>query len=89
MLRALFAATILLVGAPALAQSQEGIPPADTPPELGNWPGVWGADPAITSAQLARDGWKFLAMSTMSGKNCTIWSPRARSAAKLSRPPSQ
>jgi hypothetical protein len=29
-------------------------------------PGVWGLDPEATSATLARDGWKFLAMSTMS-----------------------
>ncbi len=28
--------------------------------------GVWGLDPDATSASLARDGWKFLAMSTMS-----------------------
>jgi hypothetical protein len=28
--------------------------------------GIWGLDPKATSAALARDGWKFLAMSTMS-----------------------
>jgi len=28
--------------------------------------GTWGLDPKATSASLARDGWKFLAMSTMS-----------------------
>jgi hypothetical protein len=28
--------------------------------------GVWGVDPKATSASLARGGWKFLAMSTMS-----------------------
>jgi hypothetical protein len=28
--------------------------------------GIWGLDPNATSAALARDGWKFLSMSTMS-----------------------
>jgi len=28
--------------------------------------GVWGFDPDASAAALARDGWKFLAMSTMS-----------------------
>ena len=28
--------------------------------------GVWGLDPDATSAVLARDGWKFLGLSTMS-----------------------
>jgi len=28
--------------------------------------GVWGLDPSATSASLARAGWKFLAMSTLS-----------------------
>ena len=28
--------------------------------------GVWGLDPNATSASLARSGWKFLAMSTLS-----------------------
>jgi hypothetical protein len=59
-------AAALLVAAPAFAQDEEGIPPVGAPPELGSWPGIWGGDAAITSAQLARDGWKFLAMSTMS-----------------------
>jgi len=28
--------------------------------------GVWGIDESVSAAMLARDGWKFLAMSTMS-----------------------
>ncbi len=51
-------AAVTLAAAPALAEEREtaGEPNAS----------VWGLDPAATSAVLARDGWKFLAMSTMS-----------------------
>ncbi len=35
-----------------------------TAPE--NWSGTWGLDVEASSAALARDGWKFLAMSTLS-----------------------
>jgi len=52
-------ATLLMFAATAsLAEDREtgGDPAA----------GVWGIDPAATSAVLARDGWRFLSMSTMS-----------------------
>ncbi len=43
--------------------------------------GAWGLDPAISSAQLARDGWQFMAMSTLSwpdGRQAivTLWQSR-------------
>ena len=55
-------AFVLLLGAtgfPALAEDRQtsgGDPRA----------GVWGLDPEATSATLARDGWKFLGLSTLS-----------------------
>ena len=55
----LFIATLLMFAATAtLAEEREtaGHPPA----------GVWGLDPEASSAVLARDGWTFLDMSTMS-----------------------
>jgi len=43
--------------------------------------GAWGIDPAATSASLARGGWKFLGLSTMSwpdGRQAvvTMWSSK-------------
>ena len=43
--------------------------------------GVWGVDPDASAATLARDGWKFLDMSTMSwpdGRQAvvTLWSSK-------------
>ncbi|HEY5080746.1 MAG TPA: hypothetical protein VII91_02270 [Bauldia sp.] len=43
--------------------------------------GVWGLDPAATSAELARGGWKYLGMSTMSwpdGRQAvvTLWNSK-------------
>ena len=43
--------------------------------------GAWGLDPDATSAELARDGWKYLGMSTMSwpdGRQAvvTLWNSK-------------
>ncbi len=35
--------------------------------------GIWGLDPDATSAVLARAGWKFLAMSTLSWPDGKRW----------------
>ncbi len=59
--RTAVAALMLLATAPALAADDREV---GAPPET--WSGVWGLDVEASSAALARDGWKFLAMSTMS-----------------------
>ena len=59
--RIALAALTLLAAAPALAADDRDVGAA---PET--WSGVWGLDAEASSAALARDGWKFLAMSTMS-----------------------
>ncbi len=59
--RPVLAALALLAAAPALA--------ADDRESAGtseNGYGVWGFDAEASSASLARDGWKFLALSTLS-----------------------
>jgi hypothetical protein len=43
--------------------------------------GMWGLDPSATSAELARGGWKYLGMSTLSwpdGRQAvvTLWSSK-------------
>ena len=58
---ALLACAMLLAAAPALAADDRES--AGTP-EQGY--GVWGFDAEASSAALARDGWKFLALSTLS-----------------------
>jgi hypothetical protein len=61
-------ATLMLAAALALAASAaiaEDRQTAGDPTGTAG-PGVWGLDPEATSATLARGGWKFLAMSTMS-----------------------
>ena len=55
------AATMMLAAFPALAADDRDV---GTPPE--NWNGTWGLDAEASSAALARDGWKFLSMSTLS-----------------------
>ena len=54
----LFATLVMFAATATLAEEREttGQPDAS----------IWGLDPEATSAVLARDGWKFLAMSTMS-----------------------
>jgi hypothetical protein len=49
--------------------------------------GVWGLDPESTSATLARDGWKFLSMATLSwpdGRQAvvTMWNSEASANAR-------
>jgi hypothetical protein len=58
MTRFVFAAMLALAATGAIAQQREtaGDPAAS----------VWGIDPEATSAVLARDGWKFLGLSTLS-----------------------
>jgi hypothetical protein len=56
--RILFAAVLMLAATVAVAEDRE------TSGKQGA--GIWGVDPDATSATLARDGWKFLSMSTMS-----------------------
>jgi len=51
--------TLTLAASAALAEDRET---SGADPRAG----VWGLDAAATSASLARDGWKFLAMSTLS-----------------------
>ena len=58
MTRILVAAALALFATAALAEDRE------TAGKQGA--GIWGVDPDATSAALARDGWKFLSMSTMS-----------------------
>jgi len=59
MMRATIAAILAALAATtSLAEDREtGADPAA---------GIWGLDPEATSAVLARDGWRFLSMSTMS-----------------------
>jgi hypothetical protein len=52
------AAALGLAATAALAEDRETAGPPGA--------SVWGLDEEATSAVLARDGWKFLAMSTMS-----------------------
>jgi hypothetical protein len=56
-----FAAVTMLAAFPALAADDRDV---GTTPET--WNGTWGLDAEASSAALARDGWKFLAMSTLS-----------------------
>jgi hypothetical protein len=58
MTRFVFAAMLALAATGAIAEQREtaGDPAAS----------VWGVDPEATSAVLARDGWKFLGLSTLS-----------------------
>ena len=58
---ALAALTLLAAGTPALAADDRE---SAGKPESGY--GVWGFDAEASSASLAHDGWKFVAMSTMS-----------------------
>ncbi len=51
----------LLAASPALAADDRDL---GTTPD--KWNGVWGLDAEASSAALARDGWKFLSMSTLS-----------------------
>ena len=71
---ALFALALLL--APLDASAAENRETAGAPGA-----GVWGLDPSATSASLARDGWKFLALSTLSwpdGRQAvvTLWTSK-------------
>ena len=59
--RIALAAVTLLTAVPALAADDRDM---GTAPE--NWSGVWGLDTEASSAALARDGWKFLGVSTLS-----------------------
>ena len=59
--RIALAALTLLTAVPALAADDRDM---GTRPE--NWSGVWGLDAEASSAALARDGWKFLGVSTLS-----------------------
>ena len=58
MIKLCFVAGALLLALPALAEERQ----ATGSPEAG----VWGWDTELRSAGLARDGWRFLAMSAMS-----------------------
>ena len=58
MTRILFVAALMLAATVAAAEDRQTSGPEGA--------GVWGLDPDATSAVLARDGWKFLSMSTMS-----------------------
>jgi len=69
----LFALTIF--AAPALAGDNRETSGGD--PRAG----VWGLDPTATSAEMARGGWKYLGMSTLSwpdGRQAvvTMWSSK-------------
>ena len=59
--RTALAALALLTATPALAADDRE---SAGRPEDGY--GVWGFDEEASSASLARDGWKFLSMSTLS-----------------------
>ena len=56
-----FATVAMLATFPALAADDRDV---GTTPD--NWNGTWGLDAEASSAALARDGWKFLSMSTLS-----------------------
>lgn len=58
--KALLLAVALIAPAVALADDER----QSTPTFPMN--GIWGFDARITSAALARDGWKFLSLATMS-----------------------
>ncbi|MEX0854055.1 MAG: hypothetical protein WD036_12360 [Bauldia sp.] len=51
---------LVLLAATAAADDRE----AARPPS--EWSGAWGLDPDLSSAALARDGWRFLGLSTLS-----------------------
>jgi hypothetical protein len=50
----------------AIALAMPAVGAAQVAPPAEPWSGTWGQDPENTSASLARGGWRFLAMSTMS-----------------------
>jgi len=54
------AALALLLAAPSCADER------DRAPAYEDGQGDWGLDPEASAAALARDGWRFLAMSTLS-----------------------
>ncbi len=58
---ALLACTMLVASAPALAADDR-----ESAGRTEDGYGVWGFDGEASSASLARDGWKFLSMSTLS-----------------------
>jgi hypothetical protein len=61
MRRIALALAMTIAAAPAVAaDDREGA----APPEA--WSGTWGFEPEASSASLARAGWRFLAMSTLS-----------------------
>ena len=73
MIRPLFLAMSILAAGTALAEDRQ------TSGERGA--GVWGLDEKATSAGLAREGWTFLSMSTMSwpdGRQAvvTLWNSK-------------
>src|SRR5664279_512133 len=66
--------SLLLVAFPAFAEQRET---SGSDPRAG----MWGLDPSATSAELARGGWKYLSMSTLSwpdGRQAvvTLWSSK-------------
>ncbi len=61
MLLLLSAFTILLAAMPALAADDR-----ESAGKTQDGYGIWGFDEQASSASLARDGWKFLALSTLS-----------------------
>ncbi len=73
MRRIALALAMTIAAAPALAaDDREGA----AAPEA--WSGIWGLDEGASSAALARDGWRFLGLSTLSwpdGRQAvvTIW----------------
>ena len=82
MTRVLFATVLMLVATVATAEDRE------TSGKQGA--GIWGVDPDATSATLARDGWKFLSMSTMSwpdGRQAvvTLWNSEIGDFARFVR----
>ena len=73
MIRPLFLAMFILAAGTALAEDRQ------TSGERGA--GVWGLDEKASSAALAREGWTFLSMSTMSwpdGRQAvvTLWNSK-------------
>ncbi len=58
LVRAAAATITLAIAIPAVADERDSVDDFSG--------GIWGFDPSATSAHLARDGWTFLSMSTLS-----------------------
>ena len=64
MRRVTIAASVLLSMMAVACQSHAD--DRDSTPAYGEGGGHWGVDPDVSSADLARDGWEFLSMATLS-----------------------